>query len=128
LDIQQRILKFVTRTNWYLFVFGAVLGMINLPQKFAIGFICGGLIVTVNFHLLYRTLSRSLVPGRLSSHRSVLAKYYIRFTVSGLIIFFLISQGFVDPFGLLVGLSVVVVSITLATMCELTKRIFREAV
>ena len=121
-------MKFVTRTNWYLFLLGGALGLINLPWKIAIGFVAGGLIVTVNFHLLARTLRKALVPGRPSAHKSVIARYYVRFTISGLIIFLLISQGVVDPFGLLTGLSVVVVSITLATMCELTKRIFREAV
>lgn len=127
-DIQQSILNFVTRSNWYIFFLGGALGLINLPHEFAVGFVAGGLIVTVNFHLLARTLRKSLVPGATSAHKSVIARYYVRFTISGLIIFLLISQGVVDPFGLLTGLSVVVVSITLATMCELTKRIFREAV
>ena len=40
----------------------------------------------------------------------------------------LISQKLVHPLGLILGLSVVVASITLATMYELTKLIFKEAV
>jgi hypothetical protein len=58
----------------------------------------------------------------------VLVKYYIRFAVSGLIIFFLISGGHVHPLGLFVGLSVVVASIFLAALCEVKKLIFKEAV
>jgi hypothetical protein len=57
----------------------------------------------------------------------ILGKYYIRFTISGLMIFVLISEHFVDPLGLFVGLSVVVASIMLATIRELTKYIFKEA-
>jgi hypothetical protein len=44
------------------------------------------------------------------------------------IIFFLIRQQVVNPIGLFVGLSVVVASITLATMVEIKKLFFKEAV
>ncbi len=128
MNVQQRILDFVTRCNWFLFLVGGALALINMPLLFAAGFVAGGIIVTVNFHLLARTLKRSFVPGHLSSRNVVLAKYYIRFFFSGLIIFFLISRHVVDPIGLLLGLSIVVASITAATVRELTKHIFREAV
>ncbi|MGD8769134.1 MAG: ATP synthase subunit I [Desulfobacterales bacterium] len=127
MDIQQRLLKFVTHSNWILFFVASITGLVLLPPDFARGIIFGGLIVTINFHLLYRTLKKSLRPSRLSSHRAVLAKYYIRFLISGVIIFVLISGHYVDPLGLFIGLSVVVASIMLATMCELTKHIFKEA-
>jgi len=126
-DIQQRLLKFVTHSNWILFFVASLIGLILLPPDFAKGIIFGGLIVTINFHLLYRTLKKALRPSRLSSHRVVLAKYYIRFLISGLIIFVLISGHYVNPLGLFIGLSIVVASIILATMCELTKQIFKEA-
>ena len=127
MEIQQRLLKFVTHSNWILFSVASIIGLILLPPDFARGIIFGGLIVTVNFHLLYRTLKKAFRPPRLSSHRVVLAKYYIRFLISGLIIFVLISGHYVDPLGLFIGLSVVVASIMIATMCELTKYIFKEA-
>jgi hypothetical protein len=126
-EIQQRLLKFVTHSNWILFFVASIIGFILLPPDFTRGIIFGGLIVTVNFHLLYRTLKKALRPSRLSSYRVVLAKYYIRFLISGLIIFVLISGHYVDPLGLFIGLSVVVASIMIATMCELTKHIFKEA-
>ena len=55
-------------------------------------------------------------------------KYYIRFIISGVIIFLLIRQQVVNPVGLFIGLSVVVASITLATMVEIKHIIFKEAV
>ena len=128
MDIQQRIVKFVTRTNWILFIFSSITGFALLPFDFACGIIFGGLIVTVNFHLLHRTLKKAFRPPHLASLRVILTKYYIRFLVSGLIIFILISGHYVDPLGLFIGLSVVVISIMLATMCELTKQIFKEAI
>ena len=126
--IQQRILRFVTRANWILFAAASLTGLAVASPAFAKGIIFGGLIVTVNFHLLARTLKKALTPPHLSSHNVVLAKYYVRFIVSGIILFFLISRHWVDPLGLFVGLSVVVASIILATMCEFKKLIFKEAV
>ena len=127
MNIQQRVLKFVTLTNWILLAFAGILGFLMSPPEFAWGIIGGGLIVTVNFHLLYRTLKKALKPPHLTSHNVVIAKYYIRFIVSGLILFILIAGQYVNPLGLFVGLSVVVVSIILATMMEATK-LFKEAV
>jgi len=127
LNIQQRILKFVTLTNWILFCVTSVSGFAIFSPKIAMGIVSGGLIVTINFHLLYRTLKKALAPPNLSSHNIVLAKYYARFIVSGFIIFILISGQYVHPIGLFIGLSVVVASIIMATMLELSKLIFKEA-
>lgn len=128
MKIQQRILKFVTMTNWILFCFASIAGLIIASPKFAMGILSGGLIVTINFHLLYRTLKKAFTPPYLASHNVILAKYYARFMISGFIIFILISGHYVHPIGLFVGLSVVVASIILATMLELTKLIFKEAI
>jgi len=126
--IQKRILRFVTRTNWVLLIVASALGLAFLPVDFAKGIIFGGLIVTVNFHLLSRTLKKALTPPHLSSHNVVLAKYYFRFFVSGVILLFLIQGQYVAPLGLFVGLSVVVASIFMATILEVSKLIMKEAV
>ncbi len=128
MQIQQRILKFVTWTNWVILFIAGIAGITMLPPDFAKGIIFGGLIVTINFHLLYRTLKNALAPPYLSSHHVVIAKYYLRFIVSGFIIFVLIAKHIVNPLGLFIGLSVVVVSITLATVLEFKNLLFKEAV
>jgi hypothetical protein len=126
-EIQQRILRFITWTNWLLFFVASGMGFILFPVDVARGILFGGLLVTVNFHLLARTLKKALAPPHLSSHNVVLAKYYLRFLASGFIIFILIAGQFVNPIGLIVGLSVVVFSILLATLYEIKKLIFKEA-
>jgi hypothetical protein len=126
--IQDRLIHFVMRANWILLALAALGSLLLAPPDVARGIIAGGLIVTVNFHLLSRTLKKALAPSHLASHHSVLAKYYIRFIISGIIIFVLISQHWVNPFGLFIGLSVVVASITLATFMEIKRLIFKEAV
>ena len=128
MEIQQRLLKFIIRTNWILFSIASIIGLVVSPPDFASGIVFGGLIVTLNFHLLYRTLKKAFRPSHLVSHNVVLTKYYIRFIISGFIIFVLISGHYVDPLGLVIGLSIVIASIILATMSELTKLIFKEAI
>jgi hypothetical protein len=127
LSIQQRLLKFVTATNWILLAIASVLGLLLFPADVTRGIVFGGLIVTINFHLLYRTLKKAFTPPHIVSHNKILAKYYVRFVVSGILIFILISQQIVNPLGLFVGLSVVVASILLATVCEVKKLFFKEA-
>ncbi len=128
MHVQERILNFVSRANWVLLAGTTVAGLLLAPLDSALGILCGGLIVTVNFHLLARTLRRALKPPHLASHHVVIAKYYLRFIVSGFIIFLLIAGRVVDPLGLVIGLSVVVTSIILATIREVKKIIFKEAV
>jgi hypothetical protein len=128
MEVQARILNFVTRANWVIFAAASGVAFAAAPLDFALGTLSGGLLVTANFHLLARTLSRALRPPHLASHNSVLVKYYLRFLVTGFIIFVLIAGRVVDPIGLVIGLSVVVASIILATMREAKKLIFKEAV
>ena len=125
--IEQRLIKFITITNWVLFFIGSIVGFLITTPDFAKGIIFGGLIVTINFHMLSRTLKKAFRPPHLASHNVILAKYYLRFIVSGFIIFVLISKNYVDPIGLFIGLSVVVASIMLATICEVKKLFFKEA-
>ena len=128
MNIQQRLLTFITRSNWVLLAAVSLMGSLAASPAFARGLIFGGMIVTINFHLLARTLNKALRPQRLASPNIILVKYYIRFIISGVIILLLIRQQVVNPIGLFVGLSVVVASITLGTMVELKKLLFKEAV
>jgi hypothetical protein len=125
--IQQRLLKFIARANLIMLVLFSGAALMASSIDFAAGVIVGGLIVSINFHLLYRTLRRSFAPPKTASTKAILFKYYIRFTISGLIIFLLISRKMVDPLGLCIGLSVVVASIILGTIFEAKKLICEEA-
>ena len=128
MDIQQRIINFVTRANWILFGAASLAGFAIFSRGVALGIALGGLLVTINFHLLAKTLKKALTPPHLASHNMVLAKYYLRFLITGFIIFLLIAGHIVHPVGLVIGLSIVVFSIILATICEVKKLLFKEAV
>lgn len=134
MNIQQRMIQFISKSNWYIFCVITLLAFINTPREFALGILCGGLIVTLNFHALQHTIkqafkdtSQVVAAGRSILH-GVIIKYYLRFTLSGVMLFLLISKNIVDPLGLIAGLSVVVVSFFAATTLELTRLIIKEAV
>ncbi len=129
----QKIVDFITTSNWLILLFAGLIGVMATSTEFALGIVLGGLIAVINFHLLKKTLKTVFSPQSVSENgRSVvggtLIKYYIRFGISGLIIYLLISKHIVHPLGLLAGLSVVVASMFLATVLELTRLFFKEAV
>jgi len=125
--IQQRILKFVSYTNWLLMVLASAMGFIYFAPDVALGIAAGGFIVTVNFHLLAKTLRKAFTPPHIGSIKGVLLKYYIRFVVTAIIIYALMASDFVNPFGLIAGLSVVVASMMLATLNEVRQLLCKEA-
>ena len=129
----QKIVNFVTKTNWLLLMASSSLALMTAPTKVSLGVLLGGLIVSINFQLLKKTVVNNFNPDVVSEKGrsfvgNILVKYYIRFVISGGLIFLLISNHIVHPLGLLVGLSVVVASMFLATVLELTRLFFKEAV
>ncbi len=129
----EKIVNFIIRTNWLLFL-GSSLGALLLASpKVYLGVFLGGLIVTINFHVLKNTVTKNFNQKRVlekgkSLIGALLVKYYLRFALTAVIIFLLISNRSVHPAGLLAGLSIVVASTFIAAAIELTKIIFREAV
>jgi hypothetical protein len=99
--------------------------LIWMSPLFSFGVAMGGLIVLINFHLLYRILKKAFIPDRLSSPKAVIIKYYLRLLGTGLILYLLIAKKLVDPLGLVVGLSVVVINLTLVGCNEMRKILFK---
>jgi hypothetical protein len=129
----EKIVNFVTKTNWLLFLATSLLALMTTPTEVSLGVLLGGLIVATNFQLLKKTVVNNFRPEVVSEKGgsfvgNILVKYYIRFAISGGLIFLLISNHIVHPLGLLAGLSVAVASMFLATMLELTRLFFKEAV
>ncbi|SRR6056297_1055970 len=125
---EQRLVRFVTRSNWLVFAGLLAFGLFFMDIGFIWGIVGGGLLVTVNFHLLARTLKKAFCSPLRPSSALIMVKYYFRFFISGIILYMLISNHLVDPLGLIAGLSVVVASLMLATLRELGNLLFKEAV
>ena len=125
---QARIVRFVAVCNWVTLVLFFLSSFLVKSVSFSLGIVFGGLLVCINFHLLTKTIIKALTPPYIASYQSVIAKYYIRFGISGIIIFLLLANEVVAPLGLILGLSVVVTSFFLASILEIKKIIFKEAV
>jgi hypothetical protein len=93
----------------------------------ALSVIIGGLIALVNYRLLERTVSRSILPREKHGIlRKVLVKYYLRFAATALVLLIVVRQGWAEPLGLLVGLSVVMFTIVVWGACQ-THKMSKEA-
>ena len=102
--------------------------LVVAPAQSVVSLLVGGLIALANFRLLERTVRRAMLPReRSGALRIVLVKYYLRFFATALVLFFLMRQGWVEPLGLLVGLSVVMLSI-LAWGVGQARKLSKEAV
>ena len=99
--------------NWViLFILAAVSG-IFMKAQFTLGVILGGLIIIANFSLLHHTMRKAFSDQTImkSKKMALIAKFYFRLAIMGLILYILITQAWVNPLGLAVGLSIVVLSI-----------------
>jgi len=125
--VEDPFLNKVRLMNGAVFALLLLGSMIFMSPLFAFGVAMGGLIVLVNFHLLYRILQKAFIPDHLASPKSVIIKYYLRLLGTGLVLYFLIAKRLVDPLGLVVGLSVVVINLTLLGCNEMRKILFKPS-
>lgn len=123
---QRRILNFIKQSNIALFYLVTIFSVLIMPFNFTLGVVLGGLLVTVNFKLMCRSIEEALTPPHYTPIGPALIKHYLRFMVSVIIISGLIIGGFVHPLGLVIGLSVVVISFLLAAFRE-SVRVFRKS-
>ncbi len=126
-SVEDPFLNKVRFMNGVIFALLLLGSMILMPPFFALGVSIGGLIILVNFHLLSRILRKAFIPDHLASPKSVIVKYYLRLLGTGIVLYFLIAKRLVDPLGLVVGLSVVVISLTLLGFNEMRKILFKPS-
>ena len=122
--LQQKLEKL----NWAILAILVSISLIFMPMPFTLGVFLGGLISIVNFIWLKRDLR--VVFGSLTGRAkaAVMFRYYIRFFVSAVIIFFIITRTVADVMGLLIGLSIVVINIVLNLLMNLSKKNLIEEV
>jgi diacylglycerol kinase len=120
--------------NWSVLVVLILAGFFWRGREFALGILVGGLVVVVNFHLLHYALRGTLEqlarnPREGSSQAKALfaGRQLLRFFALLAIIYLLVRHGWVNIFGLLVGLSTVVLTLMLAAINEVIKLKNKEA-
>ena len=110
-------------TVWLVLGLCFLVGLILVSERFAFGVLLGGLISIVNFHWLHRDLKKVFLSrSGVASRSSVLWRYYLRFAVTGVVLYFIITGDLVNVIGLLIGLSVVIMNIVLNVVMMLLSK------
>jgi len=109
--LQQKI----EMANWVLLGVFVLFSLVVMSFKFALGVLIGGLICIVNFYRLHKNLVDVITRSPQSAKSAMMIKYYIRMAVTAVVLYFIVTSGFVDVVGLLIGLSIVVINIILTT-------------
>lgn len=109
------ILSIVTRWSWLLLAGLTIICSLFGSLHFGLGVAAGGLIALGNNFWLRSILERILLQQRTDASQYAIVRYILRLTISGLIIVALLKAG-VNIAGLLVGLSVLVITITTVSL------------
>jgi hypothetical protein len=127
---KEKLLRQITTNNWIFLLILGSLSSVFMSATFTLGVILGGLIIIANFSVLQHTIRSAFSDQEAMRGKtiSIIAKYYFRLAVMGLIIYILITNGWVNPIGLVVGLSIVIFSIISFGICTAWKTSSREAI
>lgn len=116
--------------NWIILMILGSMSFLFMSSAFTLGIIIGGLLIIANFNLLQHTIrcTFSAEGVMITGKSAIIAKYYLRLAGLGLIIYLVIAFEWVNPIGLAVGLSIVVISIITIGICAALKTSSREAI
>ena len=107
------ISKYFKTQGWFILLILAALSYFLMKPPFTLGIILGGLIVIANFNFLQYTI-RSAFSSEgtmMNKKKTIVAQYYFRLAILGIIIYILATNKWVDMVGLFIGLSIVVINI-----------------
>jgi len=123
------VYKNLSRLNWATLFLLSLLSYFFMNHSLTLGIILGGLVMIANFGLFQHTIRRAFAAdGAMKAKRiSVIVKYYLRLSALGVIIYALISFHGIDPIGLAIGFSTVVISIIIFGVRRALKTSFSEA-
>ena len=125
----EKLLQKIRFHNWVILMIAGSLSFLFMNRTFTLGLILGGLLIIGNFGLLQHTI-RAAFPSEGIMERkkgTIIIKSYFRLAILGLIIYILITNGWVSPLGLTAGLSVVVVTIFYVGIQAVFRTSSREA-
>ena len=110
--------------NWIVLGILAAISYFAVSTPFALGIACGGIISIANFHWLYAGLRKAFLQVSDKTKSAIMIRYYIRFALTGIVLYLLITKTPVSVFGLLIGLSIVAINIVLTAFLEVSKKNF----
>jgi len=104
-------LKRFHRRNWLILGFGLVLMRLFADAPMTLGMLAGGLISIASFVWLNRSLKNLLGPASGGSKFWMQVLSMLKLVIIALLLMLLIMNANINPIGLLIGLSVVVLNV-----------------
>ena len=114
---EQRMQTVLEKGPWCVLAILTLGGLLFGSARFAVGVLLGGLLAILNFYWLSSILQRLLHIQPKNSASYVVVRYLLRLTLIGVALFGLLRAG-TDVYGLIVGLSVLVLNILLLTIYQ----------
>lgn len=116
--------------NWFSLLMMSLISIFFMSRSLTLGIILGGLIVIANFCVLQRSIRRGfLSEGNVrTTSFFVVTKYFLRLSVLAIIIALSVKCKWIDPVGLALGLSTVVISIVSFGIKRALRSVMGEAI
>lgn len=110
--------------NWIFLGVAAAASYVFGSLNFTLGVLAGGIISIANFYGMSRSLRKGFANVSARTKSFLMIRYYMRFVLTGVVIYFLLTRTEISIFGLLIGLSIVVINIVVSTIYDLSKKNF----
>lgn len=117
---EDNLLAIIIKMSLAFLAILAIVGFTFFSMKIGLGILAGGLIAVVNFLWMRNVLQRilGLLPAKPGLYAQI--RFIARITVTGFVLYLLITSGWFSLAGLIVGLSVIVANIiALSLYCAL---------
>lgn len=118
----ENLLAVLFRGGWILLILLVTGSLLFATHGFAAGVLAGGLLALANFAWLRNILARSLNLEARQAARFAQLRYLLRLTLLAGAIYLLIVKVGVDVYGLLLGLSILVINIMAVAIYQVTNR------
>lgn len=117
---EENIFSVIIKGSLVLLMVLAIAGFAMFSAQTGRGILAGGCVAIVNFIWMRSVVQRvlGLLPARPNLYAQM--RFIIRISVTGLLLYFLITSGWFSLAGLLVGLSIIIINIiALSLYCAL---------
>ncbi len=107
------------RGIWVVLALVSLAGLLFVGLKTAISILVGGILAIANYYWLLSIMKRALLLDIERASRFALLRYLLRLAILAILLSLLIISKSVNIAGLLIGLSVIVITITILAVYRL---------
>ena len=108
---EDNLFSVIIKGSFTLLLFLTLTGWIFFSTKLTLGILAGGCIAVANFFWIRNVLQRVLVQQPAKATMYAQLRFVARLSITGLLLYFIITSGWFSLAGVLIGLSVIVINI-----------------